>query len=96
MWAEKLRCRSQVFDVVCVWLSLAPLRSYGCPTKDSDRPRLGGLTIVETFGRKVPAKHQASVASRLMSVARVIVPDWKLSVSVTCVSMYLYIIGTYL
>jgi hypothetical protein len=46
------------------------------------------------IGRILPAKRQTSVGRRLVRVARVIVPDWKWSVSVICVRAYLYITGT--
>ena len=42
------------------------------------KPRRGGLTIVETFDRKEAArKAWTSVGRRIVSVARVIVPDGK-------------------
>ncbi len=51
------------------------------------------------IGRILPAKRhgRTSVGRRLVSVAMVMVPDWKWSVSasVICVRMYLFIAGTY-
>ncbi len=59
-------------------------------------PRLGGLTVEETAdqqqtGRKLPAKNGPSVGERLVSVAREIMSDWKLSTSVIYVRMYVYV-----
>jgi hypothetical protein len=65
------------------------LWQFGCR-----KPRLGGLTVVET-AKKIVAKDDArkSVLQRLVSVSGRIEPDWKLSVFGTC--SYLFCTSIY-